>query len=262
MIAIGERINGMFLDVRRAVRDRNPEPIVELARNQTAAGATFLDINVGTAAADQEDAMRWLVETVQGACDTPIALDSQKLPVIQAGLEVVDGREIMINSVSGDDEKLDQYIPIAVERNAMLVALTMNADGVPQNVETRIEIAMNIVAKAMEHGLDPSRVLIDPIILPVTCDQKQPRFIFEVISQIKLLSDPAPKTVVGLSNVSQGTSQRSLINRIFLCMALAAGLDGAIVDVLDTPLMDAAITAEMILDKMIYSDSYLKAARM
>jgi 5-methyltetrahydrofolate corrinoid/iron sulfur protein methyltransferase len=262
MIAIGERINGMFLDVRRAVRDRNPEPIVELARNQTAAGASFLDINVGTAAADQEDAMRWLVETVQGACDTPIALDSQKLPVIQAGLEVVDGREIMINSVSGDDDKLDLYIPIALEHNAMLVALTMNADGVPQNVETRIEIAMNIVAKAMEHGLDPGRVLIDPIILPVTCDQKQPRFLFEVIAQIKLLSDPAPKTVVGLSNVSQGTSQRSLINRIFLCMALAAGLDGAIVDVLDTPLMDAAITAEMILDKMIYSDSYLKAARM
>jgi 5-methyltetrahydrofolate corrinoid/iron sulfur protein methyltransferase len=262
MIAIGERINGMFLDVRRAVRDRNPEPIVELARNQTAAGAKFLDINVGTAAADQEDAMRWLVETVQGACDTPIALDSQKLPVIQAGLEVVDGREIMINSVSGDDDKLDQYIPIALAHNAMLVALTMNADGVPQNVETRIEIAMNIVAKAMEHGLEPSRVLIDPIILPVTCDQKQPRFLFEVIAQIKLLSDPAPKTVVGLSNVSQGTSQRSLINRIFLCMALAAGLDGAIVDVLDSPLMDAAITAEMILDKMIYSDSYLKAARM
>jgi len=262
MIGIGERINGMFLDVRRAIRDHNPEPIVSLAQRQTEAGAAFLDINVGTAAEDQEGTMRWLVETVQGACDTPIALDSQKLAVIQAGLEVADGRQLMINSVSGDDEKLDQYIPIAVEHNAMLVALTMNADGVPQNVNNRLEIAMNIVAKAMEHGLCPSRVLIDPIILPVTCDQKQPGFILEVISQIRLLSDPAPKTVVGLSNVSQGTSQRSLINRIFLSMALAAGLDGAIVDVLDTPLMDAAITAEMIMDGMIYSDSYLKAARL
>ena len=262
MIAVGERINGMFLDVRKAVQAKDPKPVIDLAQEQTEAGASYLDINVGTAAEDQKAAMRWLVETVQGASKTPIALDSQKLPVIQAGLEVCDGRDVMINSVSGDDEKLDKYIPIALEHNASIVALTMNVDGVPQNVENRLETAMNIVARAMEHGLSPDRIFIDPIILPVTCDQKQPGFICEVISQIKMLSDPAPKTIVGLSNISQGTSQRSLINRIFLVMALAAGLDSAIVDVLDVPLMDAAITAEMVLNKMIYSASYLKAARL
>ena len=262
MIAVGERINGMFLDVRKAVQAHDPAPIIDLAQKQTEQGAKFLDINVGTAASDQVATMRWLVETVQGACKTPIALDSQKLPVIQAGLEVADGRDLMINSVSGDDDKLDVYMPLAAQHNAALVTLTMNVDGVPQDVNTRVEIAMGIVAKAVEHGLDPTKVFIDPIVLPVTCDQKQPRFLIEVIAQIKLLSDPAPNTIVGLSNISQGTSQRSLINRIALVMLQAAGLDAAIVDVLDTELMDAAITADMVLDRMIYSDSYLKAARM
>lgn len=262
MIGVGERINGMFLDVKRAIQKNDPAPIIDLAQKQTEAGAGYLDINIGTAAEDQQAAMRWLVETVQGACKTPIALDSQKLSVIRAGLEVADGRGLMINSVSGDDEKLDKYMPLAVEHNAALVCLTMNKDGVPQNVDTRVEIAMNIVAKAMEHGMDTTKVFIDPIILPVTCDQKQPRFLCEVVSMIKLLCDPAPSTIVGLSNVSQGTSQRSLINRIFLIMLQAAGLDAAIIDVLDAPLMDAAITADMLLDKMIYSDSYLRSARM
>jgi len=262
MIAVGERINGMFLDVRKAVQSKDPQPIIDLARRQTQAGAKYLDINVGTAAEDQKAAMRWLVETVQGACKTPIALDSQKLSVIRAGLDVCDGRDVMINSVSGDADKLGKYIPLALKHNAALVALTMNVDGVPQNVETRVEIAMSTVAMAMEQGMDPRKLFIDPIILPVMCDQKQPRFLLEVIAQIKMLSDPAPGTIVGLSNISQGTSQRELINRTFLVMAQAAGLDAAIVDVLDTELMDAAITADMVLDRMIYSDSFLKAARM
>ena len=262
MITIGERINGQFADVRRAIAERDSRPVEDLARRQTKAGASYLDINVGTAAEDQQAAMRWLVETVQGACSTPIALDSQKLSVIKAGLEVCDGRGLMINSVSGDDEKLDVYMPLAVEHKAALVCLTMTKEGVPQNVETRVEIAMNIVAKAMEHGMDMPKVFIDPIVLPITVDQKQPGFLCQVIQQLKLLSDPPPSTIVGLSNISQGTSNRHLINRIALVMLQGAGLDAAIIDVLDTDIMDAAITADMLLDRMIYSDSYLKAARM
>jgi 5-methyltetrahydrofolate corrinoid/iron sulfur protein methyltransferase len=263
MIAVAERINGMFKDVRKAVQKKDKAVIADLAQRQTAQGAKYLDINVGTAAADQLDAMRWLVETVQSACKTPIALDSQKLPVIQAGLEICDGRPVMINSVSGDPEKLDVYMPLAVQHNASLVALTLNVEGVPQNIEKRVEIAMTIVAKAMEHGLDMPKVFIDPIILPVTVDQKQPMFICEVVKQIKtVLCDPPPSTIVGLSNISQGTSMRPLINRICLVMLQAYGLDAAIIDVLDTEIMDAAITADMLMNRFIYSDSYLKAARM
>ena len=137
----------------------------------------------------------------------------------------------------------------------------MNKGGVPQDVDTRVEIAATIVSKVLEHGMDMDKVFIDPIILPVNVDQKQPGYMLEVFSQIKLLSDPQPHITVGLSNFSQGTKEKSLLNRTMLIMAVAAGLDTALLDVLDQDLMNAGICAEMILNKQIYSDSFLKAAR-
>jgi len=260
MIAIGERINGMFSDVKKAIQAKDEGVIIDLAQKQTEAGASYLDVNVGTAAEDPLEAMQWLVKTIQKECKTPLTLDSQKLDVIKAGLEVVEG-DVMINSVSGDAEKLDVYMPIAVEKGASLITLTMNVDGVPQDVDTRVMIAGEIVVKAMEHGMDTDKLFIDPIVLPVNCDQKQPKFLMEVFSQIQIMSDPPPHTTVGLSNVSQGTSQRSLIDRAFLTMAMASGLDSAIMNVLDEELMDTAITTDLLLNKFIYSDSFLSAAR-
>jgi len=261
MIAVGERINGMFNDVKKAIQTRDARIIQDLARRQTEAGAKYLDLNVGTAAEDPEAAMRWLVETTQAAVQTPIAIDSQRLRVIKAGLEVARV-PVMINSTKSDPEQLDKFMPLALEHNAALVCLTITAEGVPQDVNKRVEICANIVAKAQEHGMPMDKVFIDPIVLPINVAQDQPKYIIEVIQQTKVLSDPPPRTIVGLSNISQGTSQRALINRIALVMFIAAGLDAAIVDVLDSDLMDAAITAEMLLNKQIYSDSFLKAGRM
>lgn len=260
MITIAERINGMFLDVKRAIKEKDASVIHELAKKQTEAGATYLDINIGTAAADQHDAMRWLVETTQEAVKTPIALDSQKLDVIKAGLDVVKN-DVMINSAQGDPETLDTYMQLAKQHNAALICLTMNKDGIPQNVDTRIEIAATIAGKAMEHDVDMDKIFIDPILFTITVDQKQPAYMLEVFNQIKLISDPPPHITVGLSNLAQGTKEKSLISRTFLTMAIAAGMDTALMDVLDTDLMDAAICSEMLLNKQIYSDSFLKAAR-
>ena len=260
MIAIGERINGMFTDVKKAILKKDASVIHDLARRQTEAGARFLDCNVGTAAADQEAAMRWLVTEIQNAVDTPIAVDSQKLDVVKAGVEVCDS-PVMINSVSGDPDKLGTYLTYALEKDAALLALTMDRRGVPQDVNTRIEIAATVVTTAMEMGLPMERLYIDTIIIPVNVAQDQPAKLLEVIQQMRMLADPPPHFVLGLSNISQGTGERPLINRTFLVMAAAVGLDAAIVDVLDTELMDAWITAEMVLNKQIYSDSFLKAGR-
>ena len=122
--------------------------------------------------------------------------------------------------------------------------------------------SVNLVNHVNENGLDMEKLYIDPVIYPVNVAQQQPDYLFQVIQQVKVLSDPPPRTIIGLSNISQGTQQRPLINRIMLVMSIAAGLDAAIVDVLDSDLMDAAITAEMLLNHQIYSDSFLKAGRM
>ena len=131
----------------------------------------------------------------------------------------------------------------------------------PLDENGRLEIAMRVVAAAMEKGLDTSRLMIDAVILPVNVTQPTPGHVLETIRNVKVLSDPPPKTVLGLSNVSQGTQLRELLNRTYLVMALAAGMDAAIVDVLDTDLMDAMIAAEVLLNRAVYADDFLKAYR-
>jgi len=267
MILIGERINGMFKDVKQAIAEKNKQVIQNLAQKQTEAGANYLDVNVGTAAADQEGTMQWLVETIQETCSTPLCLDSQKTPVIAAGLKVINPKAgVILNSTplnkKSDEEILDKYIEMAEQAGpkASIITLTMDKNGVPQDIDTRVAIAAEIVQKAMEKGFDTQRLFIDPIILPVKVPnaQVQPGNILAAVDQIKFLADPAPHITVGLSNISQGTTERSLINRVFLAIAASHGLDSAIVDVLDEKLMNVLATAEMLMNKQLYSDSFLK----
>jgi len=267
MILIGERINGMFTDVKKAIAEKDKQVIGELAKKQTEAGATYLDVNVGTAAADQEGTIQWLVETIQETCTTPLCLDSQKPDVIAAGLKVINAENgVILNSTplnkKTDEEIMDKYIEMAEQAGpkASIIALTMDKNGVPQDIDTRVAIAAEIVQKAMEKGFGTQRLFIDPIVLPVKVPnaQVQAGNILTAMNQIRYLADPAPHMTVGLSNVSQGATERSLINRIFLAMAIPHGLDSAIVDVLDEKLMNVVATAEMLMNKQIYSDSFLK----
>lgn len=260
MIVIGERINGMFKDVRTAIQQKNPEPIRDLAQRQQAAGADYLDVNVGPAAEDPVAAMQWLVSTIREVSSLPLAIDTTKMEVMRAGIEAAEG-QAMINSTTGEKKKLDALMPLAAEYNIPIIALTINEQGVPRDANGRAEVALNILAAAMEHGVPPENVLIDAVILPVSAQQENPGHVLETIRQTKLLADPPPKTVIGLSNVSQNTRYRELINRTCLVMAIGAGLDAAIVDCLDDELMDAMITAELLLNKQVYSAEYLKAWR-
>ena len=268
MIIIAERINGMFKDVKQAIADQDKQVIQELAKKQTDAGANYLDVNVGTAAADQEGTMQWLVETIQESCSTPLCLDSQKPAVIAAGLKVANAEAgLILNSTplnkKSDEEILDKYMEMANQAGpkASIIALTMDKNGVPQDIDTRVAIAAEIVQKAMEKGFDAQRLFIDPIILPVKVPdaQVQPGNIMTAMDQIRYLADPPPHMTIGLSNLSQGATERSLINRTFLAMAVSHGLDSAILDVFDGPLMNVLATSGMLMNKQIYSDSYLRA---
>ncbi|UCB57744.1 MAG: dihydropteroate synthase [Candidatus Omnitrophota bacterium] len=260
MLVIGELINGMFKNVGKAIANKDKSVIQKLAKEQAEAGAGMLDVNVGPAAADAVGAMKWLVETIQEVTDTPLCLDSTKPNVIEEGLKLIKNKA-MINSTTADKEKLDVLLPMAKQYGAGLIGLTMDKKGIPRDRHQRSEFAAVIISASMEAGLGHEDIYLDPIILPVNVAQPQSLEVLEAIREFSLLSDPPPKTVVGLSNVSQGTENRSLINRTFLVMALALGLKGAIMDPLDKELMDAAICAELILNKHIYCASFLDAYR-
>lgn len=262
MIIIGERINGMFGDVKKGIQGKDKTVIQNLALDQLRAGADYLDVNVGPAvpSAQKGEAMVWLVEAIQEVTDGPICVDSPRLSDIKAALEVVKN-PVMINSTQADPEQLQTYVQLAVDNDASLIALTMDKSGIPQDTDKRIELASNIVVAAMEGGLAFDKLFIDPIALPVNAMQRQAQLVLEALSQLKLLADPPPHFVIGLSNISQGAKQREIINRTYVVMCIAAGLDAAIADPFDTEFMDAMITAELLMNKHIYNDSFLAAYR-
>ncbi|MDD5594785.1 MAG: dihydropteroate synthase [Candidatus Omnitrophica bacterium] len=260
MFIIGELINGMYQNISKAIKDKDKLAIQKCAKEQVEAGADALDVNCGPQSRDPVSDIQWLIETIQDATDKPLALDSSKPRVIEAGLKIIKSKAI-INSTTADVEKLAVLVPLAVQYHAKLIGLTISTKGIPQNKDQRLELAATIVAACLDQGLAAEDLYLDPIVLPVNVAQAQMRDILESIKEFKIISDPSPKTIVGLSNVSQGTNVRSLINRTFLVEAIAFGLDAAILDPKDTQLMDAAITAELIINKQIYCDSYLEAYR-
>ena len=260
MFIIGELINGMYNNIGKAIKAKDKTVIQKCALEQLKAGADALDVNCGPASRKPIDDMPWLVEVIQEVTDKPLALDSSKPQVIEAGLKVAKNK-VIVNSTTADPEKLNVLISLAKQYNTKLIGLTISTKGIPQNKDQRLELAAIIVAACAEREFPIEDLYLDPIVLPVNVAQAQMKDILESIREFKIISEPCPKTIVGLSNVSQGTCVRSLINRTFLTMATAYGLDAAILDPLDRDLMDAAITAELILNKQIYCDSYLQAYR-
>ncbi len=262
MLLIGERINGMFKDIKEAILNKDPAAVEYWAKRQTEKGAHILDVNTGPTVSkeDQPAVMEWLVKAAQAASPLPCCLDSTNPDAIEAGLKVHKGRA-MINSTSADQWKMDIYFPMAVKYNAMLIGLAMNEKGVPKSAADRAALAMELIVNADMHGLPMPDLFVDPLALPANVGQDHGPEVIEAIRQIKTLADPPPRTTMGLSNVSQRCAERHLLNRTYMVLCMAAGLDSAIVDVDDELLVDAAAAAEVLLNRDIYCDSFLKTFR-
>jgi 5-methyltetrahydrofolate corrinoid/iron sulfur protein methyltransferase len=260
LFIIGELINGMYQNIGKAIKEKDKKVIQKCAIEQVNAGADALDVNCGPASRLPVSDIQWLIEAIQEVTDKPLALDSSKPQVIESGLKVAKNK-VIINSTTADADKLDVLVGLAKQYNTKLIGLTISSKGIPQNKDQRLELAATIVATCQDKGFPTEDLFLDPIVLPVNVAQAQMKDILESMREFKIISEPSPKTIVGLSNVSQGTCVRGLVNRTFLTMAVGFGLDAAILDPQDKDLMDALITAELILNKHIYCDSYLEAYR-
>ena len=256
MIFIGERINTGFKDIKQAVLDKDPKPIQNWARRQTEAGATYLDVNLGAVSGKPED-MSWMIEAAQEAVDTPICIDTNKPRILAEAIKACRA-PALINSTTAANEKLEAIMPVAAEHKASVIGIVMDESGTPKSADQRVENAGMILAKAMEVGIEPENVFLDPIVMPLKFMQEQAKEILEATRQFTLFSDPPPHIVCGLSNISNGSLHKKLINRIFLAMAIGNGMDAAICDVMDTDLVNAARTAELVMNRQIYADSYAR----
>jgi 5-methyltetrahydrofolate corrinoid/iron sulfur protein methyltransferase len=258
MFIIGELINGMSKRVARAIVERDTTYIRSLAQVQVECGADALDVNCGPLSRDPLEDMLWLIDCIQQSVCVPLSLDSTKYDVIEAGLKRLRHRGI-INSTSADLERLETYMALAKKCNASLIALTTDKRGVPQDKDRRVELAAFILEVAQKNDFATQELYLDPILMPLNVAQNQLSDILGAIRDFKILTTPAPKTVLGLSNISQGSKDRRIIHRTFLTMAQGCGLDAAILDPLDEALMESLITGEVILNKSIFCDDFMAA---
>jgi 5-methyltetrahydrofolate corrinoid/iron sulfur protein methyltransferase len=260
MFVIADRINGIFSDVNEAIESQDAAAIQAMAKELIEKGATALDINAGRKAKDPQATLLWLAESIRQVSDVPLSIDTARPAIMKAVVSQVPGKKI-INSTKADPEMAIEYIGLAVENEASLIGLTIDVDGVPGNVEKRVELGAQLIALATDAGLDMSRLFIDPIMLPLKVTPQNPVHCLRAVAQLKEFSDPPPHLLLGLSNVSDGCASFNLIDRTYVAMAIAHGLDSVFADTRDTELMDSIITAELLLGKMVYCDSYLEAAR-
>lgn len=251
MITIAEKINATIPSVKKIIENRDEESLLQIARSQSEAGADYLDVNVGTGSGTQQDemdAMAWAVETIQQEVDTPLCIDSADPKVLEAGLKVRQDRPALINSTKASKKYLNAVVPLAKEYDKPLVGLAMDEEGIPPTVEKRVEACLKIIEACNEFGLEESKIFFDPLVLPVATDVGQGKVTLDTITEIKK-QIPEAKTVMAVSNVSFGLPKRKIFNTAFLHMAIMAGLDAAILSVLDRELTGAAKTAEAVLGR-------------
>jgi len=256
MILIGERINTGFKDIKQAVLDKNPAPLQDWAKQQAAAGAHYLDVNLGAVSGKPED-MIWMIEQVQAVTDTPVSIDTNKVTILREAIKVCR-KPPLLNSTTCSPEKLNPFIEIAAAHNASMIGLAMDETGSPKEAAKRVECAGLITAAWAEAGLPMERLFLDPIVMPVKFMQDQGKEFLEAARQFQMLSDPPPNISCGLSNIASKATEKKLINRTFLVMAIAAGVNAVICDVLDVDLINAAKTAELLMNREIYADAYLQ----
>ena len=243
MIIIGENIHVIANRVSTAVADRDAKVIQDLARAQTEAGADYIDLNVGPLRKNAEETMQWLVNTVQGATDLPLSLDTMNPIAMEAGLKVCRTRPLL-NSASGKTESKEQMLPLAKKYNCDVVISVITDKGMPPDVELKVDSIMDTVTYANELGIPNEDIWVDPIILPVSTAGEGQGFAKASLEFISILEDllPGVKSTVGLSNISNGVPEelRPILNRTYAVMLERNKLYSAIADPLDRDLVRLA----------------------
>lgn len=256
---IGERINPTGKKLySQELQEGKVAYIRREALEQVQAGATVLDVNVGAPGIDEPSAMQRAVFCASGAVSVPLVLDSSSHAALEAGLKAADGK-VLINSVSGESKSLKRVLPLAKKYGAAIIGLALDKKGIPDTAEGRLAIARRIRNAARRIGIPDNDIIIDCLTLTVSAEQKRAA---ESLRAIRLVKQRLGlSTVLGVSNISFGLPQRPLISSTFFAMAMEAGLDAAIINPKDKPMMDAWRSAMVLLNRDHQAAAYIEAYR-
>jgi len=258
MLIIGERINTSRKSIRRAVDDKDIDFIKRQAQAQVQAGAGMLDINCGTSMDKELDDILWLVDIVQNTVDVPLCIDSPNPKALETALKICKKRPL-VNSITLENDRFDAVLPLIKRYNTQIVALTLDRTGMPSDTAERVSLAQRLLGALSKEGVKPEDIYFDPLVRPIASEPNQALEFLKAIGEIKKLGNV--KIIGGLSNVSFGLPERHLINAFFLSMAIAQGLDAALIDPLDPKTMASVFASSAIAGCDNYCANYIKAFR-
>ena len=259
MIIIGELINASRKAIGAAIEAQDADAIRKTASEQVENGANFIDVNAGIFVGKEPEYLTWLVQTAQETADAPCAIDSPDPKAIEAALSVHKGTA-MINSISLEKERFEALLPIVAGTDLKVIALCMSDSGMPQTVDDRMSIADTLVGNLVKKGIPVENIFVDPLVQPVSTNQEFGRAFLDAVEKI-METFPGIHTVCGLSNISYGLPERKYLNRTFMSMAIAKGLDAAIVNPMDQSMMASIVAAEALAGRDEFCVNFLAAYR-
>jgi 5-methyltetrahydrofolate--homocysteine methyltransferase len=256
-VLIGERINPTGKKkLSQALMDRDFDLVRGEALAQVSAGADILDVNVGITGVDEVDLLRQVVQVVAETVDVPLCIDSNNIKAIDAALSTYQGKAL-INSVSGKERSLKEVLPVVKQHGAAVIALLMDERGIPNDPERRVEVASKILEEAERIGMSSQDVLVDCLSTAVGADSMAGVLTVQTIQKVK--ADLRVNTTMGASNISFGLPSRDLLGSTFLAIAIGAGLDCAIVNVVQG--RPVALAADLVLGRDDYAMRYIRLYR-
>lgn len=247
MIIIGEKINGTIPGVKKAIELKDDGVIRDLAKRQADAGANYIDICAGTSPEIEVSTLKWLMELVQDTVNIPLCIDSPNIRAIEQVLPFAK-RPGIVNSVSEEGGKCEVMFPVIQGTDWQVIALTSDNNGIPRDVQTRVNITKIIVEKASRYQIPPEKIHIDPLVTALSTDSQSLLNFAQTVKAVKELF-PTIKVTSGLSNISFGMPLRKIVNQHFYTLATYIGMDSAVMDPCSRDLMTSLLATEALLGR-------------
>ena len=244
-VIIGERINPTGRKVLAEEMKQGDYSRVEAdAITQVDAGAHMLDVNAGIPLADEPAILAQAVKLVQSVTDVPLSIDSSIVAALESGLAVYRGKAL-VNSVTGEEERLESVLPLVARYGAAVVAISNDETGISEDPDVRFEVARKIVERAADYGIHHSNVVVDPLVMPIGAINMAGRQVMHIVRRLR--EELKVNTTCGASNISFGLPNRNGINGAFLTMAIGAGMTSAITNPLHGEVMQAVLGADVMM---------------
>ena len=244
-VMIGERINPTGRKLLSEEMSKGDFSRVEQdTLAQVAAGAHMLDVNAGIPLADEPKILADTIKLVQSLTDVPLSIDSSIVAALQAGLEVYQGKALL-NSVTGEEERLEEVLPLVKKYGCAVVAISNDETGISEDPDVRFEVAKKIVDRAKDYGIPSSDIVVDPLVMPIGALNSAGMQVIKLVRRLQ--EELKVNTTCGASNVSFGLPNRNGINSAFLTMAIASGLTSAITNPLHESVMQSVLGADVMM---------------